>query len=152
MPRTVSAVARMKLPSRVGMTANPCGKMAGLTEMEQNAAPQAGVRAFDASLSLPAQPGQSSIPPIEAVMLGLSSCAIAIGAKAIACPASPMPKATSRISARRRASVPSLIEPEVTPAVTGFKPGLDDGRSGSRSRVPEWMPVRSVVTLMERFR
>jgi hypothetical protein len=124
MPRTLSEVVGMKAPSWVGTTAGPWGTTAGLKEMEQNAGAQlAGAKDLDGlSEELrPAQSGQPSMPPIEVDMLS-PSCAIALGAKAIACPASPMPKATSSISARRRASASSLIDGEVTSAVFGFKP------------------------------
>jgi hypothetical protein len=127
MPRTLSEVVGMKAPSWVGTTAGPWGTTAGLKEMEQNAGAQlAGAKDLDGlSEELPpAQSGQPSMPPIEVDMLWPSSCAIAIGAKAIACPASPMPKATSSISARRRASASSLMDGEVTSAVFGFKPRL----------------------------
>src|SRR5260221_12834073 len=124
MPRTLSEAVRMKAPSWVGTTAGPWGAIAGLKEMEQNARAQlAGAKDLDGLSEEfpPAQSGQPSMLPIEVDMLWPSSCAIAIGAKAIACPASPMPKATSRISARRPASVSPLIDQEVTWAVFGVQ-------------------------------
>ncbi len=135
IPRTRSAAVGMKVPWWIGMTAGPCGKIAGLTEMEQNARAQRGASALDelSEEPLPAHPGQPSIPRIETAISGPSSCAIDIETEAMACPASPMPKATSRTSARRRASGPCLIGAEVTPAIPKFKPMLN-GRPISRSR------------------
>ena len=129
----------MKVPSWIGMTTGPCGKIAGLIEMEQNATAQAAdINALDelSEESLPPHPGQPTIPPIETAVPEPPSCAICIGTEATACPASPMPKATSTTSARRRASGSCLMDLEITPAVFGFKARLNN-RLGSRFREPQ---------------
>src|SRR5258708_7637232 len=138
MPRTLSAAVRVKVTSWIGMIARLCGKIAGLTEMEQHAIAQLGASALDESLEepFPAHPGQPSIPPIEPAIPAPPSCAIGIGTAAMACPTTPMPKATSRTSERRRAIGPSLMGAEVTLTVRRFKP-RPDGAPGSRSREPE---------------
>lgn len=86
MPRTLSAVVRMKVPSWTGMSAGPCGTIAGLTETEQNAMAQLDASPLDESLEepLPAQPGQSPISPIETTIAEPSFCAIGIGTAATA--------------------------------------------------------------------
>jgi hypothetical protein len=111
---------------RGGLTVGPCGKIAGLTEQKATAQPDTGA----GEESFRSHPGQLPDPPIGTVSHGVSFCAIGIRGEATACPASPMPKATSRTSARRRASGPCLIG-------TGFMPSQAGGSASSRSRDPE---------------
>lgn len=112
MPHTLWAAVRVKVPVWIGKITGPCDKIAGLMDTEQNAIAQPGISALDEVFeeSLPAHPGQSSIPPMETAIPDPASCAMGIGTAAIACPASPMPKATSKTSARRRASGPCLMK------------------------------------------
>src|SRR5258708_36812235 len=88
IPCTRSAAVRIRVPWGGGMNAGPCGKIAGLIEMEQNARAQPGASALDelSEESRPVHPGQLSIPCIETAMPAPSSWAINIEPEAIACP------------------------------------------------------------------
>lgn len=77
--------------------------------------------------------GHAGQPPESAVELlkAAVSCAICMGigiaTAATICPKIPMPKATSRASARRRACVPWLIEPQISSGAAWFKLGFPFG-------------------------
>jgi len=101
MPSTLSVVTRGKIACRVGLTAGPCARIAGLAE--QNPTPQLSPSGWES------HPGQPSDPPIGTVSPGPSSCAIGIANATADCPASPRPRATSRSNARRRANRPCLM-------------------------------------------
>jgi len=110
-------------PARTGRaTIGSGGRTAGGAEQKVNA--QVAAMAEGPGVSCcrrhPGQPLASVVGLFRAAASGCGIC-IGIGMAATACPRNPMPRAASRASARREASVPWLMEPHIAPGAGWFK-------------------------------
>jgi hypothetical protein len=129
--RTVMPVSRWKATSwkvarAMGVTTGPGGSTAGGTAQKTDT--QVGAMAGEAGASCcqghAGQPFASAVGLLKAA----PSCGISIGigmaTAAIAWPRIPMPKATRRVSARSRASLPWNMGPQIAPGAAWFKLAL----------------------------